>query len=430
MPAISNTILAELEDAVQSHSADKRVATLRRVTDLFLGEADRLNDEQIGVFDDVLANLIQRIETKALAELSSRLAPIQSAPIEVIRRLARHDEITVAGPVLAESPRLTASDLIEVARTKGQRHLLAISGRRELEETVTDVLLTHGDREVASRLATNSGARFSEAGFETLVRAGETDAALAEKVGLRLDLPIRLLRELLLKATEAVRSRLLSLACPENQEEIRRALSMISNEISREVTAPRDFTKALEQVLSMQKNEQLNEGALLLFANARKYEETVVALSLLCGASIELIKPLMKAATPDGLLIPCKAADLKWATVSAILKTRVAHHSISDEDLARCKSNFIALSTATAQRTLRFWMVRTVAASPTAMAAQVGSSNAGAAMTNDERRISAGYRSSEDRRSGLDARSDEERRLIGERRSNLDRRSSDKSEHR
>jgi hypothetical protein len=45
------------------------------VTVLFLGEADRLNDEQIGVFDDVLGQLIQRIETKALAELSSRLAP-------------------------------------------------------------------------------------------------------------------------------------------------------------------------------------------------------------------------------------------------------------------------------------------------------------------------------------------------------------------
>jgi uncharacterized protein (DUF2336 family) len=194
MTETSNSLIAELEDAVKNHSADKRLATLRRVTDLFLNEADRLNDQQIHVFDDVLVKLIQRIETKALAELSSRLAPIDNAPIEVIRRLARDDEITVAAPVLAQSPRLTANDLIEVARTKSQGHLLAISGRKALEESVTDVLLSHGDRQVATRLATNSGARFSESGFEKLVQKGETDASLAEKVGLRLDLPARLLR--------------------------------------------------------------------------------------------------------------------------------------------------------------------------------------------------------------------------------------------
>jgi uncharacterized protein (DUF2336 family) len=358
MANVNNSLIVELEEAVHSHSAEKRVETLRRVTDLFLGESDRLNDEQIGLFDDVLGKLIHRIETKALAELSSRLAPIDNAPIDVIRRLARNDEIAVAGPVLTESSRLTASDLIEVAKTKGQSHLLAISGRAQIEEAVTDVLLTRGNREVSNRLATNSGARFSEAGFETLVKAGESDEALAEKVGLRLDLPLRLLRELLLKATEAVRSRLLSLATPENQDEIRKALSAICGEVSQEVTAARDFTEAYGLVLSMQKKNLLNEAALLQFANARKYEEMVAALALLCGAPIDIIKPVMKSVKSEGLLIPCKAADLKWATVSAILKSRFAHHSVSDGDLAQCKSNFIALSKATAQRALRFWMVR------------------------------------------------------------------------
>jgi len=362
MSADGSALFAELEDAVQSRSADKRVDALRRITDLFLTEADRLNEQQIGVFDDVLEKLIQRMETKALAELSSRLAPIHNAPIEAIRSLARSDAIAVAGPVLTQSSRLTASDLIEIAKTKSQSHLLAISGRSQIEESVTDVLLSHGNREVTNRLAGNSGARFSESGFEALVKAGETDAALAERVGLRLDLPVRLLRELLLKATEAVRSRLLAVATPENQAEIRRVLGSISSEVSREVTAPRDFTKALALTLALQKEGQLNEAAVLEFANAGKYEEMVAALSLLCGASIEIIKPVMKAARHDGLLIPCKAADLKWPTVSAILKNRVAHHAISEHELAQCKGSFISLTKATAQRALRFWMVRATAA--------------------------------------------------------------------
>jgi uncharacterized protein (DUF2336 family) len=358
MTAACSSLIAELEEAVHNGSADRRVETLRRVTDLFLGEADRLNDEQIGVFDDVLGALIQRIETKAVAELSSRLAPIDNAPIDVIRRLARHDEITVAGPVLTQSSRLTASDLIEVAKTKSQSHLLAISGRDQIDETVTDVLLNRGNREVANRLATNSGARFSEAGFETLVKAGETDAVLAEKIGIRLDLPIRLLRELLLKATEAVRSRLISLANPEAHDAIKQVLLSISSQVTQEATAPRDFEKALQFVGSLQNDNQLNETVLLEFAKAKQYEEMVVALSLLCKSPIEIIKPLMKSAKGNGLLIPFKAAGLKWETASVILKNRIMHHSISEDDLALYKANFIALSSATAQRTLRFWIVR------------------------------------------------------------------------
>jgi uncharacterized protein (DUF2336 family) len=236
------SLIVELEEAIQSGSSEKRVETLRRVTDLFLNDSDRLNEAQIALFDDVLCHLIKRIETKALVELSEHLAPVDNSPIEVIRRLARSEEITVAGPVLTRSVRLTTSDLVEIAGSKSQQHLLAISGRSRLEEAVTDVLIDRGDREIVHRLARNAGARFSETGFTTLVRNAETDESLAEKLGLRLDIPLRLLRDLLLKATEAVRARLVSLAPPETRDEIQRVLAKISNEVTREATASRDFT--------------------------------------------------------------------------------------------------------------------------------------------------------------------------------------------
>src|ERR1700716_2349318 len=162
------SIIGELEDAIKTGSSEKRVETLRRVTDLFLNDADRLNETQIDLFDDVLCHLIKRIESKALVELSGHLAPVDNSPIEVIRELARNDQIAVAGPVLTKSARLTTGDLVEIAGTKSQQHLLAISGRSQLEEALTDVLLDRGDREIAHRLAKNAGARFSETGFATL----------------------------------------------------------------------------------------------------------------------------------------------------------------------------------------------------------------------------------------------------------------------
>ena len=353
------SLLAELEDAINSGSSERRVETLRRVTDLFLNGADHLNEAQVAVFDDVLCHLIRRIETKALVELSGHLAPIDNSPIEVVRQLARNDEIAVAGPVLTQSARLTSDDLVEIAGSKSQKHLLAISGRNELEETVTDALLDRGDREVVHRLARNAGARFSESGFSTMVHKSETDESLAEKLGLRLDIPLRLLRELLLKATEAVRNRLLAVAAPEAREKIQHAIAKISNEVGREATASRDFTQAQHGILQMKKEGRLNEDALMEFASRRLYEQTVAALAMLSTASIDLIASLMKGARSSGLLVPCKAAGLKWPTVAAILNSRFAHHTMSEGDLAQAKEDYLKLSHPVAQRTLRFWEVRT-----------------------------------------------------------------------
>ncbi len=357
----SISLIAELEDALKGGSSEKRVETLRRVTDLFLNDADRLNEQQIRVFDDVLVHLIQRINTKALVQLSTSLAPIDNAPIEVIQRLAHYEEITVAGPVLAQSNRLTEDDLIEIAEIRSQGHLLAISGRASLNEALTDVLVRRGHRQVTHKLAQKSGARFSETGFAKLVKNAETDESLAEKLGLRLDIPLQLRRELLLRATDAVRSHLLASAPPEAQDQIRRTLASIANEVDREATGASDFVIAAHLVQEINRNGNLNESIVREFASAHRYEEVVVALSLMCYAPIQQIESLMKNVRLDGLVVACKAAGLEWPTASMILKNRFAHHSVPDDDLAQAKSSFLLLSQTTAQRTLRFGRTRDVA---------------------------------------------------------------------
>ncbi len=186
------SLIVELEAVIQNGSTDRRLDTLRRITDLFVAEADRLNDQQIGMFDDVLNHLIRKIQGKALRELSRRLAPINNAPFGVVQRLAGDDDIAVAAPILTQSPRLDDSDLVELANTKSQAHLLAISSRARIGTNVTDVLLQRGDRDVFHKLAENSGARFSESGFAVLVNRSGRDEQLAEKVGLRADVPLHL----------------------------------------------------------------------------------------------------------------------------------------------------------------------------------------------------------------------------------------------
>ena len=184
MPNDGQSIVDEVEAAIHAGSAEKRLSTARRVTDLFLASAGSFTSEQVELFDNVLGRLIKTIELRsiadisarmALAEISSQLAPIAQAPPSVIGHLARHDEIAIAGPVLRESARLREEDLIEIAETKSEQHLLAVSGRWWLKEVVTDALLARRFPSVSRRIVGNPGARVSAAGFAIIVAQAETD---------------------------------------------------------------------------------------------------------------------------------------------------------------------------------------------------------------------------------------------------------------
>jgi uncharacterized protein (DUF2336 family) len=356
---LASALISELESAVQGNAPERRTSTLQRVTDLFLSGADNFNREQIDLFDDVLSHLIKRVEVKALAELSRRLAPTSNAPIGVVRNLARHNDILVAGPVLSQSERLTDPDLIEIAKAKGQEHLLAISERTLLDENLTDVLLERGSKQVFYKLAQNHGAFFSKSGFTALVNYAKSDEILAEKVGQRVDVPPKLLHELVLKATDAVRNRLLATAPAEVHAEIKRALDSISNSLVHEVEGEgRNFKRAREIVLAMQRKNQLTEASLNDFVKMNKYEEMVAALALMCAARFELIERLMRTIHYGGLLVACKAAGLQWPTVQAILVHRMPQHPIANHELDQAKADFAKLTKITAQKLVGFWQAR------------------------------------------------------------------------
>ena len=351
----AQSIIAELEDAVRAGSPTKRVETLRQVTDLFLNDGDRLNDEQVQVFDDVLCLLIARVETRAKAELSKRLGPIDYAPFEVIRHLALDDEIAVAGHVLTHSSRLGTDTLVEVATTKGQDHLLAISARTNLPEAVTDVIVDRGEGKVIRNLANNATARFSEAGYSGIVARAEQDEELVEILGLRPDLPVKFVCELLRRAKDTVRTRLLEMEPPALRERLKAMLKGIV----REVPASRswNFGVAEELVRLMKELNELDDAAVFKFAEEKKNNEVVVSLAVLNDVPTEMMGRLLEGPRADLILIPCRSARLNWPTVETILRNRPAPLPIDDQSLAQAQHDFRKLSMETARRTVRFWQL-------------------------------------------------------------------------
>lgn len=355
----SVSLIPELEEVIRSGSPERCARTLKRITNLFVESAEKYTEEQVSLFDDVLCQLVTEIESKARAELAQRLAPITNAPVELVRHLAHDNDIAVAGPVLQQSPRLNEKDLVDIAETKSQAHLHAIATRQGIGEVVTDVLVRRGDQTVARCVAGNFTARLSNEGFSALITRAEKDGVLAENVGRRPDIPPYHFRQLLMRATEVVRRRLLANAGPEAQAEIRRVLEGISQQLD-QAARPYDFASAQRTVLSLHQAGRLNEAQLLEFAEAKKIEETVASLSALCGVPIETVDRLTGGERADPVLILCKAAEFGWPTARAIILARAGNRRISEEMLEAAQANFERLSAATARRVLRFWQARQV----------------------------------------------------------------------
>jgi uncharacterized protein (DUF2336 family) len=351
-------LIDELEQALASGTSDQRIHTLARITDLFLIGAESYSDEQIDVFDDVLMKIAARIESKSLARLSNRLAPLANAPKRTVKELAFNTDIAVARPVLAGSERLDESDLVDNARTQSQEHLLAISERKSLSEAITDVLVERGDREVVRAVAGNTGARFSNAGFRRLVTRSTGDDVLATTVGSRRDIPRAHYLKLIERASASVREKLTALN-PQAALAVKTAVAEVTGGIRSETReASVNYADAKAQIDALVRNKQLNEQAIYQFARERKFEQVVISLAVLCDVEVDVVERAMLDPGAEVALILAKYANLSWTTAKAILLLQTAERGLSAQDLDQAMSNFSRLQPETARRVLGFYRTR------------------------------------------------------------------------
>ncbi|TGN90358.1 DUF2336 domain-containing protein [Bradyrhizobium yuanmingense] len=348
----SESLLEELQAALSHGTVARRVETLRRVTDLFVGNAVDYSDDHIRVFDDVFQCLIEQIETSAKALLAERLAPIAAAPPQIIRTLALDEVIEVSGPVLSKSERLDEATLVEIARTRGQAHLKAISLRRTLSEALTDVLVARGNEDVVQSTAGNPGARFSEESLADLVVRAERDDDLAGCIGLRPDLPRHHYLRLVAKASSSVR-RKLATAHPELADEVSRAVEEAAQRV-RAVARTKQTEMARALVKSLHEDGRLNELQVATFAEQGKFDETNAALAALAGIAVETAETMMIESRTEGVMILAKAAGMQWSSVRAIIALREKLSGGSQTDMLKLRDTYEALRSSTAQQVLRF----------------------------------------------------------------------------
>ena len=352
------SFLKELDQAILNGSPESRERALWYATDLLM--VGRFSDEETWVFGEVIGRLAAEIELAARANLAAKLCRIDHAPGRLIDKLASDDSIEVAGPILRYSERVDDRTLLRNATTKDQQHLLAISMRRSISEPVTDVLVTRGDQAVAQAVATNAGARLSEAGFLNLIKRSENDGILAENIGLRQDIPRHLFQQLIARASDETRRKLER----ERPDMIAAVDALVADATaclhSKFGPASPRYYAAKKAVSFKYRLGELQECTIAEYARARKTEETIVGLTLLCSLSSDVVERSLAGQSRELLLILAKASQFSWETTEALLFLGAPHFTISNHELGELRDQFASLHVSSSQEILAHYRDRKI----------------------------------------------------------------------
>jgi uncharacterized protein (DUF2336 family) len=348
--------LVELIELAKEPSSHRRRDLLREVTDVFFVEKFD-SPSRMAAFDAVLQKLAAQMEEAVRIELAERFAPNSAAPRGLMRMLALEAPV-VARPVLEQSKALSEQDLVDVARTRGQEHLRAMSTRDDLSERVTDAIVETADDYTLGVLARNDSALLSRASHEVLVDRAAQNPALQEAVVERASLPADLLNEMYFMVEARLRTAILARNDDMDPEALEQALATSRKRLAAQAGAlPADFEEAEAFVRGLLARNALTPAALANLLRAGQRTHFVLALSESADVDFDTARRVIERQDLDALAILCKAADFDRA-----LFLTFAILLLSPNDAMGRATEYgqlyNELTKETATRTLRFWRVR------------------------------------------------------------------------
>jgi uncharacterized protein (DUF2336 family) len=325
---------------------------LRQITKLFLGRAQSLAADQVELFDELFALLMDHVDRQSLAKFSQQLSETTCTLPLSARRLAFHDDEAVWLPIL-RSARMATQLVVEIARSGGPAHRLAIARRHTIDVVVSEILVEFAEPAIYHALAENLGASLLEADWARLVQSGERDPNLAQKLGRRKDIPNELKRKIRAKLEDTEMRRLNAMPGA-MREQIENTIATTDATKINAGAPPPDYAPAQAAMLELGRKGKLNDQTINRFAVRGEYTNIVAALSFLTGSPIDVILPLLASENIEGLVLACKASRLDWATAAAIVKHRPGQSPVPAHELEKAKKTFSEFSLSAAQRTVRF----------------------------------------------------------------------------
>ncbi|MBV9511344.1 MAG: DUF2336 domain-containing protein, partial [Caulobacteraceae bacterium] len=265
----------------------------------------------------------------------------------------------VAAPVLRRSQALTDGDLVDVARTRSQDHLRAISTRDFVPEAVSEAIVEHGDDATLGVLLRNENAAFSRSAHEAAVDRAAANPQLQEAVVDRQSLPPDLLNELYFMVESRLRDRILERNAEMDPAQLEAALSAGRKRLAaRDGALPNDYAAAEAEIERMKRNGGVGPAALAAFLRNGEETKFLVALADLADIDFHTARRILERRELDALAIVCKAAAFDRAL---FLTFAILVLGKEDNAMGRAREYgqlYSDLPREAASRTIRFWRMR------------------------------------------------------------------------
>ncbi len=352
--------------------SEQRRKLLSEITDIFLHGTESHSDTENQYFGDIMEKVAYDLEEQVRIDLAQRLADEDAAPPDLIRRLAK-DEIDVATPIIENSSILNDEDLVEIAQTKSQDHLMAMTRRNDISETVSDALVSHGSDEVVEGVVRNSGANISQTTMERVVERSYKSERLQAPILERPDLPFEIMQDMFDHVSLELRQKILKQTKEVAPEHLDKMLAEARAKFDRKgKVRGKILSKPELYVQNLEDKGELSEGTLITLIRSNKMPEFLVAFSRLTGVDAATANRLTQDISGEGLAIACKATGFDRSVFSSILMALAHGSKRSISDTYKIINLYDRIELDTAHRTMRFWRVCKEAAgkSPTAIASE------------------------------------------------------------
>ena len=350
--------LQDLEALSSERDATKRRELLSKVTDLFFITEQQQSDSDRGVFGGVMERVAFELEVEARAELAERLSSTRFAPHNIVRRLAE-DDIDVARPVIERSKVLTDTDLVDIAYSKGQDHLMAMTKREALSAAVTDVIVQRGNDEVLTSVAGNDGAKFSPKSFQTLAIKATDSSDLRSQLVDRDDVPNEIVEAIKKNVAEKLKKEFSGEYSEISSSEIDHVVELQSENVDfSSLKSDNRMGELTIDVEDLFRKGLLAQEKLLEFSEKGMKSELVHALALKADITPDMAFHTLYEAEVPALAVLCRACHFKRETFASLLQERIKTNNLPGDLVVSALKRYDALNDETAQRIFRFLKVR------------------------------------------------------------------------
>ena len=357
MHACKMSLLDELIVLSKDDHPEKRRLLMNRLTDLFEEGGEAHGDRTTILFCDIITRLLKDSDVETRATYSRKVADHASTPREVARSLV-FDEIQVASPVLQRSRVLTDDDLVEVTERCGQDHLMSITKRSEISETVTDALVARGAEPVLVSVTKNLGARFSESSFESLTDPSTASADRLEALSFRADMPPKVAQACFQILPDAARARLASLVGQDWEKA--RDLVVEAQDMAVEASLAGRAKRVEARVLLSEvaaKKMAIDEVILQLTQEDRPLD-VALALSTFNRVPESIATAGMMKLDASALVVLCRALNIREDVFHRVLAMNARRLGVRESQFYRAKEQYRGLSVASAEKVLRHMRMR------------------------------------------------------------------------